>query len=660
VGVQMGSEDMSKVLIIEDNDMHLELASELLNKDGYNILKAENAQKGIEKAFTLNPDLILMDMDLPNLNGYDATKILKTDSKTKDIPVVAMTALVMKDDIQRAFDSGCSGFIAKPIDINSFSGSVKNYLKLNYCEEKNIDKIANKIYEKTYSKQFLATPQYVSQSYLSKDKKHKILIIDDNPMNAELLKGIVEQLHKDSFISYSSKDALKNIQKERFDLILLDIMMPEMSGYELIEFIQESQQNKYTPVIFISALNETKDIIKGLKLGSFDYITKPYNIDELKARILNILKINDLQGELRHEKEKFDNINKFSTDGIIILDSEMKIVSCSSQFLRWINSSIDQIINMDFSSLIKKFINRSDISLQNLCSLSNYCLELNIENEEKILEVNSSPIYNSIQEVDGYIFTFRDVTETKEIEKQKETFIATLTHDLKTPIRAEMRSLELLLNDSFGKLNTEQTELIQEILYSSKFMFNMVDTLLTKYKYENGRIVLNKTLFDLADLVKNCCNEIKYLLHEKNQQLTTHFENAKEMIWADPIEIKRVIVNLLSNAITYTQNGGKIDIKTKTEGKYITLTFKDNGKGISLDKIDTIFDKYVTYSKKFRQVGTGLGLYVSKMIIEEHDGEITLQSKEDKGSKFVIKIPKDDPSSRLEQEDSSSLHSKIY
>ncbi|MFA6989641.1 MAG: response regulator [Candidatus Gastranaerophilaceae bacterium] len=637
----MGSEYMSKILIIEDNEMHLELASELLNKAGHNILKAEDAQKGIEKAFNSIPDLILMDMDLPNLNGYEATKILKSDSKTKNIPVVAMTALVMKDDIKKAFEAGCSGFIAKPIDINSFSCSVKNYLKSNYCEEKNIDKIANKIYEKTYEKQILTDPKYSNRSYTTEAKKHKVLIVDDNPMNAELLKGIVEQLNKNTFISYSSKDALKNIQKEKFDLILLDIMMPEMSGYELIEFIQKSPQNKYTPVIFISALNETKDIIKGLELGSFGYITKPYNIDELKARILNILKIKDLQDELRYEKEKFDNVNKFSIDGIIVLDKELKIVSCSNQFLKWTNLSIDQILYTDFPSLIKKFTNKSDICLKDMLSVSNYCcIELNIENEEKILEINSSPIYTSIAEIDGYVFTFRDVTETKEIEKQKETFIATLTHDLKTPIRAEIRSLELLLNGSFGSLNVEQKELIQEIIYSSKFMFNMVDTLLTKYKYENGKIVLNKTLFDIVDLVKNCCNEIKYLIHEKNQQLTMNFENEKEMIFADPIEIKRVIINLLSNAITYSQHGGKIDITTKTEGQYITLAVKDNGKGISQDKIDTIFDKYVTYSKKFRQVGTGLGLYVSKMITEAHNGQITIESKEEEGSEFVLKIPK--------------------
>ena len=365
MGVQTGSENMSKVLIIEDNDMHLELASELLYKAGHNILKAEDAKRGIEKAFSSNPDLILMDMDLPNLNGYEATKILKKDLKTKNIPVVAMTALVMKDDIKKAFDSGCSGFIAKPIDVNSFSSSIKDYLKPNYYQEKNIDKITTNIYEKANSKRFMADVQYLSKAEISVNT-HKILIVDDNPMNAELLKGIVEQLNKDTFISYSGKDALKNIQNEVFDLILLDIMMPEMSGYELIEFIQQSPKNKYTPVIFISALNETKNIVKGLELGSFGYITKPYNIDELKARILNILKINDLQNELRYEKEKFDNINKFSADGIIILDKEQRIVSCSSQFLKWINSSIDEILYTDFLSLTKKCVKDPEIFEQDL------------------------------------------------------------------------------------------------------------------------------------------------------------------------------------------------------------------------------------------------------------------------------------------------------
>lgn len=119
-----------------------------------------------------------------------------------------------------------------------------------------------------------------------------------------------------------------------------------------------------------------------------------------------------------------------------------------------------------------------------------------------------------------------------------------------------------------------------------------------------------------------------------------NFENNQETILADSVEIKRTIINLLSNAINYTQNNGKIEIITKTKKQYLEITVKDNGKGISQEKINSIFDKYVTYSKKFRQVGTGLGLYVSKMIIEAHEGQILVTSKEGKGSEFTLKIPK--------------------
>lgn len=333
---------MYKVLIIEDNYMHMEMAADLLLEDGFEVVKSDNAILGIERVQNEKFDLILMDMDLPDLDGYKATRQLKKDPNTRNIKIVALTALVMKDDIKKAFNSGCEGFIAKPIDVSTFAKNVKIHIEKDIYQ--NVEEIFKQVNEKT-------NVPLVSKSNKN-DKKQKtvqkVLITDDNYINIELLKGAVEQLGAEVLVSYDGKSALEIIEKERVDLLLLDIMMPEMSGFEVVETLKKQAGGCDIPIIFISALNETKDIVKGLDLGTYGYITKPFNIDELKARVSSVLRIKHLQDELKQEKKKFDQINKFSADGIVILNADFEITSCSDQFLKWVGLTKKQVIEKSF------------------------------------------------------------------------------------------------------------------------------------------------------------------------------------------------------------------------------------------------------------------------------------------------------------------------
>ncbi|EKE03516.1 MAG: multi-sensor signal transduction histidine kinase [uncultured bacterium] len=633
---------MANILIIEDNFMNLEMASELLKNAGHSIISTENANDGIKLAKLKSPDLILMDLSLPEMDGLTATKILKQDPLTENIPIVAFTALVMNSDKEKAFGAGCAGFIPKPIEVSTFSTTVEKYLRSNAPEIKIIQENSEKIlYEQSDFNEDDDKPNL-------KHRWHKVLIVDDNPMNTELLKETLEQIGQSSVIAYSGKKALELVGLEKFDLILLDIMMPEMSGYEVIEHLKANPKTAEIPVIFISALNETSDIVKGLDLSSYGYVTKPYNIEELKAKILGTLRIKDLQDQLRTETKKLELIYKFSADGIVMLNSSFEIVSCNEKFVEWIGFSIEKIIGENFCQLVKCEYDRKNccnthnlLFADSLDSNKNITREISIEsnNQKRIIDANLSKINNKEAETEGYILILRDVTAYKEVEKQKETFVATLTHDLKTPIRAEIRALELLLKGNFGALTPDQKDIIQDTLYSSKYMSNMVDNLLSTYRYENGSVKLRKDNTDINLLIKSCYEELKYLTEEKKQEISFNFEDQNLIAQIDELEIKRVIMNLLSNAISYTPDRGKIIVKTNTNNKKIKVSFIDNGKGISKEEISNLFNKYTSYAKKFRQVGTGLGLYLCKQVISAHDGDIFVESTEGKGSTFTFSIP---------------------
>ena len=328
-----------------------------------------------------------------------------------------------------------------------------------------------------------------------------------------------------------------------------------------------------------------------------------------------------------------ENIFSFSNDAIVVLNHKKHIVMCSKKFQYWFKEQ--EVLGESFLKLMNKITQLPDDFFKE----KSYFIKVKDKDTEKVLKAKISKYYKDYNKIDRYVVILKDVTEQKEMKAQKDNFIATLTHDLKTPVRADILSLELLLNGKFGELNFQQKEILGEILNSNKFMMSMLDTLLAKYKYESDMVQLNKSFFDLNLLVENCTKELKYLFAEKNITLKLELSSEKLEIYADFIEMKRAINNLISNAIKFNKQNGLVTISTNTNEKNCEIKVKDTGIGMNEEKILHIFDKYVSYAKRFRRLGTGLGLYVAKKIIEAHKGTIEVTSVPKKGSVFLIKLP---------------------
>ncbi|MCQ2958078.1 MAG: HAMP domain-containing histidine kinase [Candidatus Gastranaerophilales bacterium] len=327
------------------------------------------------------------------------------------------------------------------------------------------------------------------------------------------------------------------------------------------------------------------------------------------------------------------NINLFSNDMIIVLDYKKQIISYSDKFSNLFDN--DNLTGENFINKVKGIIQLPD----DFFDEKSYFVKVKDKIHERVLESKIIKHFNNSNIIDRYIIILKDITEQKEIQAQKDNFIATLTHDLKTPVRANILSLELLLKNRFGKLTQEQNEIIAEILNSNKFMMSMLDTLLAKYKYENEQVELNKTTFLLNEFIKNCTGDFKCLFDEKNVIYTLNLDMDIN-ISADKLELKRAISNILSNAITFNNANGSVIISTCIKNDFIQIEIEDTGIGMSKEKLTHIFDKYVSYAKKFRRLGTGLGLYVAKKIIEAHKGKIEVASTPKKGSVFTIYLPK--------------------
>lgn len=230
--------------------------------------------------------------------------------------------------------------------------------------------------------------------------------------------------------------------------------------------------------------------------------------------------------------------------------------------------------------------------------------------------------------------------ENEVIQRQRETFITSLSHDLKNPTIAQIRAIELILKGKFGKVLPEQREVMEMVLDSCKYMNAMLCSILTTYRTEKGTINLNSEKVSIADLAVECADEMVYLAKDKGVEISLENHAQKETVWGDAVQLRRVVMNLLTNSIKYAYPDTKLLVQVYNESNYTCFSFENKSPYLPPDKQEKIFARYISFSKTHS--GIGLGLYASKKIVEAHNGIMFLQSFKDERNIFGFKIPNDD------------------
>ena len=463
--------------------------------------------------------------------------------------------------------------------------------------------------------------------------KGNILIVDDDKLNVELLAATLEPLGYEILAYQNPQKALAETKNKKIDLVLIDIVMPELDGFAFVEKLLKTNAN--TPVIFVSAHTAKENKIRGYNLGSFAYIEKPFDVNTTRAQVASVLKLKKMQDKLINEKKKLDCIFEFSSNEIILTDIDFNIISQNNKIIK-----NDKYKTTNFLEILKQNKQTEAIdSLLNFAKTKEKKTAFRVViNNEKYTKANISKTgANSLQT--GYLIVMEDRTEEIKAEEQRDNFIETLTHDLKTPVRAEKRALELLYDGNFGELTADQKDIIKEMLNSSNYMMRMTDNILTRYKIENGSCKINKHPYSIKKTLESCLENMKYLFENENQTIKITTDIKDDVFNYDECEIKRALTNLIANASEYSPSDSVIEICIKQKKDKLELSIKDDGPGISQEKIAAIFDTTKTLTSRFKKVGSGLGLFITKKIMEAHNGTLKIESKQGRGSTFTMVFP---------------------
>ena len=338
----------------------------------------------------------------------------------------------------------------------------------------------------------------------------------------------------------------------------------------------------------------------------------------------------EYQNELHRQNKLLEAVINTLSDGLIILDENHRILRATSKISEW--------FGVDGRKLVGELLDEY-MQLPQRCHIEAL-------NDEEV-EVNSSKALNFVassmelkmeDKKKRFILILKNITNQRELETLKEDFVATLTHDLKVPIIAETNMLELFLNKNFGPISEKQEIALKNMQASNKELLDLVQIVLETYKVRDGNIRLYKEDVMLKRFIEEIIEEMEPIAIKTNNFIK--FLTDRDIrVYADRIQLRRDIKNLIQNAISYGEPNSPIEIKIGEVPKFIVIKVKDYGAGISKTDIDKIFNRYYSAAKKFRKIGTGLGLYLAQQIIKCHGGELTVESEEGKYTEFTIKLP---------------------
>lgn len=396
----------------------------------------------------------------------------------------------------------------------------------------------------------------------------------------------------------------------------------------------------------ISFLTQTMKLIRAGDLNQQANIITRDEVGELAQEFNNMTKRlqqyeQSTMGKLLAEKTRSLAIVKSISEPLVVLDTDYRIVLINDAFEKVFSVSeevltgkhfLEGVRNGEIFDFISSTFKSKDETRQKI-------FLVRVNHEDYYFNIIVATVKDNNANLSGIIAVFQNVTQLKELEKIRTDFIATISHEFKTPLTSIMMGADVLMEEKMGMLNDGQKQFMQAIREDSERLTKLVNDLLELTRIESGRAVFKIQEYAIDDIVECAVKPFYQLAELHDVNLYFQVEDDLPLVTADFEKITWVLNNLISNALKYTNAGDEICVTAVEKGNRVHVTVKDTGMGIPEEYLDRIFEKFVQVKDgDFEIRGTGLGLAVVKEIIEAHHGEIWCESKLDAGSSFTFSL----------------------
>jgi signal transduction histidine kinase len=440
---------------------------------------------------------------------------------------------------------------------------------------------------------------------------NEILIVEDSPTQAERLRRLIESKGYRVRVAPNGHVALGMIREREPQLVLSDIIMPEMNGYELCSALKADPALRGIPVILVTALNDPKDIIRGIECGADNFIRKPYSEAYLQNRISQVL----LNQRLRQDAGP--------EEGTAIYLGEQKhfINASRQQMLDLLISTYEQAVQVNGELQARE---RQVIDLN--MKLSHHAAELEAHNREIALKN----------------------LELAEASRMKSAFIANMSHELRTPLNAIIGFTGTLLMKLPGPLTVDQDKQLNTIRTSARHLLSLINDILDVAKIEAGKVTLSLAPVQCQVLLGETVDSLRQLAAQKGLALTVDLPAEPIVVVSDRRALTQIVINLVNNAIKFTEQGSvRVALAQREEDGFLVTRFSvtDSGAGIRPEdqpKLFQAFSQLDSTSTRHAE-GAGLGLYLCQNLANLLGGSLQFSSEFGTGSTFMLELREKTP-----------------
>lgn len=504
------------------------------------------------------------------------------------------------------------------------------------------------------------------------DQQQKVLIVDDSKTINFSISTILSENGFSTTSAYSAEEAFIIIENETFDLIILDIVLPERNGFHFCYSIKQRDKYRKIPVIFITGVSDKDNLLHAFELGAVDFIVKPFDARELLVRVKTHLELKMtkemLEKEITLHKQKAEALEESErnyrflfenmTDGFIVNKVffnkekdlyDFKIITANNAFTQIINSKIDEVVGLNIKDIFPNLAEHDEDFLKISLNGGSKKFQYYYDKGNKYLNISvffskygqfAAVIEDISVQKTAEIELQKSEQQLKELNATKDKFFSIIAHDLRSPFTSIIGLSEILSNDS--EIELEQCKEFSSLIYqSARKTYTLVENLLLWARSQTSKLKNEPEEFFLKEILEIVLNYIQDEANNKKVKIIDKINNDVK-VYADFDMLTIVLRNLLSNAVKFNKLRGKIIIDSKIKEDKILILVSDTGLGLKQDEINNLFRidvNKIMIGGSNQEKGSGLGLILCKDFLSKMNGTIEVESEIGRGSCFTISLP---------------------
>ena len=422
-------------------------------------------------------------------------------------------------------------------------------------------------------------------------EKVNVLLVDDQPARLLTYETILSELGQNLVRAGSGLEALEKLMKDEFAVVLLDVSMPDMDGFEAATLIHQHPRFEKTPIIFVTGVHVSElDRLKGYKVGAVDYVSIPVVPEILRSKVTVLI-------ELYTKRRELQDLNR--------------TLAQANERLAEANTTLQAEKTRELETL-NRVLQRANQELES----ANRSLQTEVAERARV------------------------ELALKEADRHKDEFLAMLAHELRNPLAPIHNAVQLMHRQSFAdpQLTWSRDVIGRQLAHLTR----LVDDLLDVSRITRGKINLNKEVIELETLLTRTVETVQPLIDERGHTLTVEAPTGILAVLGDPTRLVQALGNVLGNAAKYTERGGRITLAAAESGSEVLIRIRDNGIGIPPELMPMIFNLFTQLDRTSgpAQSGLGIGLALVQRLVEMHGGSVAARSEGlGKGSEFLIRLP---------------------